>query len=78
MSTVSIQELQLNSSALLDRVEAGERIAVSRSGRVVAELRPLVEDNGKPRPFGLCAGAFIVPDDFDAPLPEDFLEGLVG
>ena len=22
------------------------------------------------RPFGLCAGEFRVPDDFDAPLPE--------
>jgi hypothetical protein len=25
------------------------------------------------RPFGLCAGEFVVPDDFDAPLPEDTL-----
>ncbi|MTW22602.1 DUF2281 domain-containing protein [Allochromatium palmeri] len=23
-----------------------------------------------PRPYGLCDGAFQVPDDFDAPLPE--------
>ncbi len=22
------------------------------------------------RPFGLCAGEFVVPQDFDAPLPE--------
>lgn len=29
---------------------------------------------GEPRPFGLCAGEFVVPDDFDAPLPEDFLQ----
>lgn len=27
----------------------------------------------EPRPFGLCAGEFTVPDDFDAPLPEDLL-----
>ena len=26
---------------------------------------------GKKRPSGLCEGEFIVPDDFDAPLPED-------
>lgn len=30
------------------------------------------------RPFGLCAGAFIVPDDFDAPLPEEILSSFVG
>lgn len=27
----------------------------------------------KLRPFGLCAGEFTVPDDFDDPLPEDIL-----
>ena len=27
-----------------------------------------------PRPFGLCAGQFQVPDDFDAPLPDDELD----
>lgn len=26
------------------------------------------------RPFGLCKGEFHVPDDFDAPLPEDVLD----
>lgn len=26
------------------------------------------------RPFGLCRGEFRVPDDFDAPLPEDVLD----
>jgi hypothetical protein len=27
-----------------------------------------------PRPYGLCAGEFQVPDDFDAPLPESEME----
>jgi hypothetical protein len=26
---------------------------------------------GEPRPYGLCAGQFRVPADFDAPLPAD-------
>lgn len=30
------------------------------------------------RPFGLCAGDFVVPDDFDAPLPEDVLNAFEG
>lgn len=30
------------------------------------------ENKGK-RPFGLAKGEFTVPDDFDAPLPEDVL-----
>lgn len=30
------------------------------------------------RPFGLCAGDFVVPDNFDEPLPEDILDGFGG
>ncbi len=26
------------------------------------------------RPYALCEGEFSVPDDFDAPLPEDILD----
>ena len=29
--------------------------------------------NGNLRPFGLNKGDFVVPDDFDAPLPEEVL-----
>lgn len=28
------------------------------------------------RPFGLCAGEFEVPDDFDAPLPDSEIEAF--
>jgi len=31
-----------------------------------------------PRPFGLCAGEFTVPDDFDEPLPEQILQEFEG
>jgi len=76
MSTVSLQEWQRDPAGLLDRVEAGEHLVVVRGGRQVAELRPLPATQPGPRPFGLCAGAFTVPDDFDAPLPEDVLRGF--
>ncbi len=78
MGTVSLQELQLDPDALLDRVEAGEHLVVVRGGRPVAELRPVPATQPGPRPFGLCAGAFTVPDDFDAPLPEEILRGFEG
>ena len=73
MSSVTLQDLQRDPAALLDRVEAGERLVISRAGRPVAELRPLAPVARGPRPFGLAAGAFAVPDDFDAPLPDDLL-----
>ena len=44
---------------------------IEQAGKRVAELRPVVEDGQEMRPMGLCAGEFHVPDDFDAPLPDD-------
>jgi antitoxin (DNA-binding transcriptional repressor) of toxin-antitoxin stability system len=70
-SYVRLMELQQDTAGLLARVEAGERLVVLRSGRSVAELRPIVEPLRGPRPFGLATGAFGVPDDFDSPLPND-------
>lgn len=78
MGTVSLQELQRDPDSLLDRVESGEHLVVVRGGRPVAELRPVPAVQPSPRPFGLCAGAFTVPDDFDAPLPEEILRELEG
>jgi len=78
MGTVSLEELQQDPDALLDRLEAGEHVLVVRGGRPVAELRAVPATQPSPRPFGLCAGAFTVPDDFDEPLPEEILRGFEG
>ncbi len=55
-------------SRLLRRVETGEEIVISRSGKPVARLVP--ERNRPQRTFGRDRGLFEVPNDFDAPLPE--------
>lgn len=78
MSTISLQDLQRDPNGVLDRVEAGERVVVSREGRPVAELRRIEPPAPKPRPFGLAAGAFTVPEDFDAPLPDEILQSFEG
>lgn len=38
---VSIRELRNHGGEVVDRVAAGERLIVTRSGRPVAELRPM-------------------------------------
>ncbi len=78
MSTVSVQDLQNDPLALLKRVQAGEHILVVEQNRPVAEIRPVPAARPTPRPFGLAAGAFTVPDDFDAPLPDDILREFEG
>ncbi|MEG3438335.1 hypothetical protein V0288_14490 [Pannus brasiliensis CCIBt3594] len=43
------------------------------------KTREAVKSTDKPlRPFGLCAGEFTVPDDFDEPLPEEILQEFEG
>lgn len=61
-----------------ERVVAALRaLPPQRQGEVLdfAEFlkrRPVADAEPKQlRPFGLCAGEFRVPDDFDAPLPDD-------
>jgi len=78
MSTVTLAELQRDPLALFLRVEAGESILVTRDDRPVAEFRPVAPARPELRPFGLAAGEFVVPDDFDAPLPDDILRDFEG
>lgn len=69
VAEVSVHEAKAQLSALLARVEGGEEIVIAREGRPVARLVPL--ERVARRVFGLDAGLFDVPDDFDAPLPDD-------
>ena len=74
MTNISLQDLVKDPNGLIDRVEAGERVLVVREGRAVAELRPITQSRSTSRPYGLAAGAFRVPDDFDSPLPDSILK----
>ena len=41
MASVSIRELRNHGGDVVDRVERGEAVIITRGGRVVAELRPV-------------------------------------
>jgi antitoxin (DNA-binding transcriptional repressor) of toxin-antitoxin stability system len=78
MSIISVQDIQRDPDTFLRRVEAGEAFVVVRGERPLAEVRPLTTAATQPRPFGLCAGQFTVPADFDRPLPDDILKEFEG
>jgi antitoxin (DNA-binding transcriptional repressor) of toxin-antitoxin stability system len=78
MSTISIDQIRRDIPGFLRRLEAGETLLVVEDDRAVAEIRPVPASPGQPRPFGLCAGQFTVPDDFDGPLPEHILRDWDG
>jgi antitoxin (DNA-binding transcriptional repressor) of toxin-antitoxin stability system len=78
MSTITIHDIKTDPQSFLDRVEAGEAFLVLRDNHPVAEVKPVANHAGKPRPYGLAAGEFKVPADFNSPLPENILEEFEG
>jgi antitoxin (DNA-binding transcriptional repressor) of toxin-antitoxin stability system len=73
MTKIPVEEIERDPRGFVRRLEAGESFLLSRGTRVVAEVQSLVRREGGPRPYGLCAGQFTVPADFDAPLSDGLL-----
>jgi antitoxin (DNA-binding transcriptional repressor) of toxin-antitoxin stability system len=73
----TMDEVEKDPSEYLERVLNGETVVLFHDDRAVAEIRPLNAAMG-PRPIGLAAGEFVVPDDFDDPLPDDLLDAFEG
>lgn len=63
---------------LLDIIRRGEEVAILDRGIRVAKVVPLATPDCGMRILGRLAGRFKVPDDFDAPLPDDFLDLFEG
>ncbi len=72
-----MDQVERDPSEYLHRVLEGETVVLFQDNRAVAEIRPLNAAMG-PRPIGLAAGEFVVPDDFDDPLPDDLLDAFEG
>lgn len=81
MTTVSIKDAKNRLTELARQVEKGETIVVTRNGKPVFDLVPHQPKRGlrleavdefKKR-HGLRSIVTYIAEDFDAPLPEDFL-----
>ncbi len=77
MLNVTIDDIKRDPLKYLQQVEAGETLVIFKADKPIAELKPIVVSK-QLRPFGLCAGEFTVPDDFDDPLPEEMLNAFEG
>ncbi|MCA6597110.1 MAG: type II toxin-antitoxin system Phd/YefM family antitoxin [Pseudanabaena sp. M046S1SP1A06QC] len=78
METVNIHQAKTNLSRLLSRVELGEEIVISNRGVPVAKLVPFCTSSNRKASLGIDKGRFIVPEDFNDPLPEDILSAFEG
>jgi antitoxin (DNA-binding transcriptional repressor) of toxin-antitoxin stability system len=74
---VSVEEIEKDPREYVQRVLEGETVIVFEKDRAVAEMRPLAKRAGT-RPIGLAKGDFVVPDDFNDPLPDDVLQLFEG
>ncbi|MEP6482749.1 MAG: type II toxin-antitoxin system prevent-host-death family antitoxin [Rhodoglobus sp.] len=64
MKTVSVYEAKTSLSKLLTQVEAGDEVVISRNGRPIARLTPILQRT-EPRPLGDLAGQIWISPDFD-------------
>jgi prevent-host-death family protein len=73
--SVGVHEAKTHLSRLLDDVAAGEEVVITRRGEEIASLVPR---RPKKRQLGLDKGRFVVPENFDDPLPDDLLDAFEG
>jgi prevent-host-death family protein len=65
---VDVREAETHLSRLLERVALGEEVIISKAGEPVAKL---VSITPSWRKLGSSKGEFVVPDDFNDPLPKE-------
>lgn len=76
MKTVHVEEMAQRLPALLMDIAAGMEVVVLEGETPIARLIP--PGTGPERTLGFARGLFVVPDDFDAPLPEEIVKSFEG
>lgn len=72
---VNIHEAKTHLSRLVDEVSAGASIVIAKAGKPVAMLVPLDRLRRARKP-GFLKGKIRIAEDFDAPLPDEVIDGF--
>ena len=75
MTEVSVHEAKTHLSRLLQKALDGEEVIIKRSGRALVRLQVLEGAPAK-RKLGSAKGDFVVPAEFDGPLPDSVLDAF--
>ena len=78
MIRINIGEAKLHFSKYLRRVKKGETIILCERNVPFAEIGPIKPESRQLRPIGLDKGRFIVPENFNDPLPDWLLDAFEG
>ncbi len=76
MTTVNMHEAKSQLSKLVELACSGEDVVIARSGKPAVRLVPVEENPKRLRPIGLHAGQVIMHDNFDDPLPDEFMKAF--
>jgi len=76
MKIISLSVAKADLSRWVDEAAAGAEIIIAKAGQPVAKLVPLTAPVR--RRLGALEGKAIVPDDFDAPLPDAVIDAFEG
>jgi len=74
---VNIYEAKTQLSKLIEQAEKGNEVIIAKAGKPVARLTAIHEVHKK-RLLGLLNNQFNIPNDFDAPLPDELLAQFEG
>jgi len=75
MITLNIDDIQQNLSGFIKLIQEGNSLIITQADQPIAEIKPIStnQKHKEPRPIGLCEGEFVVPDNFNDPLPEEII-----
>ncbi len=66
MKIVNIHEAKTHLSRLVEDAARGKAFIIAKSGKPMAKVSPLSEEEGlKAKRLGFMTGEIVVPDDFD-------------
>jgi prevent-host-death family protein len=71
-SKVSVYDAKTHISRLMDEAMEGEEVIITRSGRPMVKLTPVVFSPAQ-RKLGTAKGEIRLSDDFDSPLSNEML-----
>jgi len=74
MTAFNMHEAKSQLSKLVERACTGEDVVIARNGKPAVRLVPVKNTEKTPRPIGLHAGMGWVSDDFNEPMPDDFMK----
>jgi prevent-host-death family protein len=67
---VNLHEAKTHLSRLLERIALGEEVIIAKAGKPVAKLVAIKPSTRKFK-LGSAKGEFVVPDNFNDPVPKE-------